>query len=308
MSKKQSIPTYVAHIEAAEGSYRTVITRDGAQVYAGTIRPNRKAARMDAARFVVQSPENQRNLQWDDPFLDEPEDEQGSSQEEEKPGIDLEGTRNWVQSHPRIKDEEGRVIFTAMDSFEALKQAKVISREKLEPIIAAARCPRRAAWDVGGRLLAELAQTNQAAQEAFRELVASRKASERLQAVLSLSARMPVALLQELLSQTVNDRSKRVRQWTAEQCNMLNLREIVPELLRRAETEPDPDVKRGLEFNAALIRDGYRVEIKEGGRLRLYIRLRDGGLTSQDISQKDVKRGRVPAIVTKCLAELSWLG
>jgi hypothetical protein len=303
VGKKQSIPTYVAHIEATEGGYRTIVTQDGAQVYAGAIRPKRKAARMDAARFVVQCPEKERNLQWDDPFEDEPEEDQGAPQEEERPGFDLEWTRRWVQSHPRIKEEERRIIFVAMDSFEALKLAKAITREQLEPIVVAARCPCRAAWDVGGRLLAELAQTNKAAQEAFRELVTSRKASERLHAVVSLSARMPVALLQELLSQTVNDRSRRVRQWTAEMCISLSLREMVPELLRRAEAEPDIEVKRELEFNAALIRDGYLVERKEGGRLCLNIRLRGGGLTWQDISQKDIDRGRVPAIVAKRLAE-----
>jgi hypothetical protein len=307
VSKKQSIPTYVAHIEAAEGGYRTVITREGAEVYAGAVRSKRKAARMDAARFVVQSPENQRNLQWDDPFEDEPEEEQDSSQEPEKPGMDLEETRNWVQSNRRIKDEERRIIFTAMDCFEALKQAKVISRQQLEAIVSAARCPWVAVWDIGGGLLAKLAQTSQTAQEAFRELVSSRKASERLQAVLSLSARMPVALLQELLSQTVNDRSKRVRQCTAEMCNRLDLQEMVSVLLRRAEAEPDADVKRDLEFYAALVRDGYLVKLKERGRPQLYIRLRNGGLTWQDISQTDVKRGRIPAIVSKVQAELSWL-
>lgn len=303
MSKKQSVPTYVAHIEAGEGSYRTIITRDGIQVYTGDIRPNRKAARMDAALFVVQSPEEQRNLQWDDPFLDEPEDDRSASQEEEKPGMDLARMRNWVQSHPRIKNEERRVIFAAMESFEELKQVKATSRDQLEAIIEAARCPSRAVWGVGGQLLAKLAQTNEAAQEAFRELVASPKASERLQAVCSLSARMPVALLHDLLRQTVNDRSKRVRQWTAEMCNTLGLREMVPELLQRAKAEPDPDVKRGLEFNAALIRDGYVVETREGDRLCLSFRLRDGGLTWLDISQNDVNGGRVPAIVAQRLAE-----
>jgi hypothetical protein len=78
---------------------------------------------------------------------------------------------------------------------------------------------------------------------------------------------------------------------------------MVPELVRRAEVEPDADVRRELEFHAALIRDGHFVERKEAGRLCLYIRLRGGGLTWQDISQKDVDRGRVPAIVAKRLAE-----
>jgi hypothetical protein len=79
VSKKQSIPTYVAHIQAAESGYRAVVTRDAEQVYEGQVRPNRKAARLDAAEFVVRCPEEQRRLQWDDPL---PGDEPGVSQEE----------------------------------------------------------------------------------------------------------------------------------------------------------------------------------------------------------------------------------
>jgi hypothetical protein len=65
-SKQEPVPTYVARIEAAEGGYRAVITRDGEQVYQGDVRADRKAARMDAALFVVQTPEAQRTLQWAD--------------------------------------------------------------------------------------------------------------------------------------------------------------------------------------------------------------------------------------------------
>jgi hypothetical protein len=303
MRKKQPVPTYVAHIEAAEGGYRSVVTQDGEQVYESAVRRKQKAARLDAAGFVVGCPEKQRNLQWDDPFSDDLEEEEEVGDEEDKPGMDLGWVRNWVRNHPRFKDEQRRVIFAAMDAFEALKPAIEVSRDQLGPIVAAIRCPWEAAWDVRGDLLAELAWKHRAAQDAFRELVASRKALERFRAVLSLSARMPKSLLLELLSHTVNDRSKRVRQWTAEVCGRLMLQEMIPKLLERAQAEPDPEVKRSMEFNAALIRDGYAVERKEESRLYLYIRLPDGGLTGQDITQRDVDRGRVPAIVAKRLAE-----
>jgi hypothetical protein len=305
MGKKKAIPTYVAHIEATEDGYRTVITRDGEQVYQGAVRRTRKAARMDAAMFVVQSPENERNLQWDDPFQDEPDepaDDQEGSQGRERPGLDLNETRTWLQSHPRIKDAERRVIFAAMDCFEALKGKKDVARNQLEPVLAATRCPRPAAWEIGGRLLAALGEKHPAAQEAFRELMASRKADERFQAVLSLSGRLPGSLLQDLLGQALTDRSKRIRSRAAYMSDVLQLREMVPGMLRQAEVERDADVKRDLEFHAAMIQDGYMVESKEGDGLTLHIRLRDGW-TWQDIKQSDVDRGRVPAIVAKRRAE-----
>jgi hypothetical protein len=302
MGKKQTIPTYVAHIQAVESGYRTVIARDGEQVYEGVVRRKRKTARLDAARFVVECPEKQRNLQWDDPYVDDPA-EDDETEEEETPGVDLERMRKWVDENPRIKKEERRVILSAINSFEQLQQARNLSPAQLTPIVAAARCRLQGAWDIGGRLLAALAVTQSAAQDAFRELVASPKANERLQAVLSLSARMPTALLEELLRKTVDDQSKRVRLWTAEHSNSLLLRQMVPRLLERAKVEREPDVKRSLEFNAALIQDGYFVEPEANGQFCLYIRLREGGLTAEDITQKDIDRGRVPAIVAKRQSE-----
>ncbi len=297
MGKKKSIPIYVARIEATEGGYRTVITRDGEQVYEGAGRPTLKAARMDAMGFVLLSPENERKLQWDDPFEgepDEPADDQGVLDRR----VDLRETRIWVQSHPRIKDAKRRVIFAAMDSFEALKGKKEIARDQLETVVAATRCPWLAVWDIGGRLLAELAEKHPAAQEAFRELMTSPKANERFQVIWSLSGRLPGSLLQELLGQALTDRSKRVRLTAAYFCDVLQQRELVPGMLRQAEVEPEADVKRKLEFHAAMMRDGYLVEPKEGGGLTLLIRLQNGW-TQQDITQKDVDRGRVPAIVAK---------
>src|SRR5262249_36511416 len=109
-------------------------------------------------------------------------------------------------------------------------------------------------------------------------------------------------LLQELLGQALTDRGKRVRSRAAYVCDALRQAEMVPGMLRQAEVEPEADVKRELEFHAAMIRDGYVVEPKEGGGLTLHIRLR-AGWTCQDITQKDVDRGRVPAIVAKRRAE-----
>jgi hypothetical protein len=217
--------------------------------------------------------------------------------------MDLNWIRNWVQSHPRIKEEERCLIVAAMGSFESLNQVKACSREQLAAIMAAACSRWQAAQGYGGRFLAELAGKHPAAQAAFRELVAFRKYDVRLQAIMHLSIKMPRQLLQELLGQAITDRSKGVRTWAAYQCDILQIREMVPEMLRQAEVEPDAAVKRDIEFHAAMTRDGYLIERKEGGGLTLHIRLRNAGWTWQDISQEDVDRGRVPGIVAKRQAE-----
>ena len=217
--------------------------------------------------------------------------------------MDVAQTREWARSLPRIKDDERRLIFAALDAFEALgAAARQLNREELSAVEEAARSRWVAAWDVGGRALAELACQHVAAQEAFRELVASPASSERFQAISSLSARMPAPLLRELLTRGLNDRSKKVRVRAAMTCDTLRLEELLPELERRAGVEPDAEVEYELRFHAAMIRDGYLVERKGRGRLSLCVRTRDGW-SWQDISRADLDDGRVPALVAERQAQ-----
>jgi hypothetical protein len=217
--------------------------------------------------------------------------------------MNVQETRYWVQSHPRITDEQRRLIFAALDSFELLVGTPTVSPEDLAAIMEAARCPWVAVGDIGGRALAELAGRHQAAQDAFRVMIASRKSSERLQAVDHLSARMPTSLNQEILRRGINDRSKSVRLCAARKCDRLHLREMLPELEQRVEVEPAPELKQRLEFHIAMIRDGYLIERKEDGEIQLCVRKRNGW-SWQEISQEDIDNGRVLSLVAEEQAKL----
>ena len=160
--------------------------------------------------------------------------------------MDVQATRKWALSHPGIKGEQRRLLLAALDSFESLVGAPTISPEELAVIVEAARCRWVAAGGIGGCALAKLACQHRAAEEAFRELMASRKSHERFRAVDSLSVGMPSSLIQEVLTRGLNDRSKVVRLCAARKCDTLQLRETLPELVRRVEVEPDPEVRRQL--------------------------------------------------------------
>jgi hypothetical protein len=181
-------------------------------------------------------------------------------------------TRNWLTSDPYLRDEARRLALDALDWFESIAGASTISPEDLGPILAAARCRLLPAWDIAGGLLAELACQHQAAQEAFREWAACPRYSDRFHAIYCLRNRMPAALLQELLGRALNDRTKRVRQCAAQKCDTLWLQEMLRALLQRAQVEPVPEVRRNLEFHAAMLRDGYVIE-RRGKGLSLWVRI-----------------------------------
>jgi hypothetical protein len=299
--KKQAVVAYIARIEAAQGGHFAVLTRDGEEVYRGPTRPSRKTARMDAALFVAQAPEQQRNLQWADPFPQEPDEEEGIPPDQVATGPDLAWLRNWAETNPRLKEERS-VILAAMDAFERLSREATLSGAQLQALVVATRSQRLAACSMGCRLLGNLACRHGAAQEAYREVLTSGRAKVRLWAIFWLHPEMPGPQLQDVLGQGLTDRSKHVRKQAAQKCDQLNLREMVPVILRQAAAEADAEVKRELEYHARMIQDGYVIERNAQGGLTLYVRLKGGGVTWQEIKQKDVDRGKVPALVAKLRA------
>jgi hypothetical protein len=300
--KKPAVAAYVARIEAAQGGHFAVLIRDGEEVYRGPTRPSRKTARMDAALFVAQAPEQQRDLQRADPFPQEPDEEGGIPPVQVAAGPDLAWLRNWAETDPRLRDEERGIILAAMDAFERLRPEATLSGAQLQALVVATRSQRLAACSMGCRLLGKLACQHGAAQEAYREVLASGKAKVRLEAIFWLHPEMPRPLLQDVLGQRLADRSKHVRKQAARKCDLLNLREIVPALLRQAEVEADAEVKRELEYHARMIQDGYVIERDAQGGLTLSVRLKGGCVTWQEIKRKDVDRGNVPALVAKLRA------
>lgn len=307
MAKKQPIPHYVAHIQSVEGGYRAFVACNGEPAYEGAVHPRREAARRDAAMFVIKQPELKRTLQWDDSCEGEPALEPAPVEEKGPRLIDVDSYREHVESDPRMRGDARRVAFAALEALKALRSAKSLAREDLEPIVQAIRCRLQAVREIGCPLLAELARAHAAARDAFRELMTSRKPSERLSAVLGLSRDMPRELLIEILSRGLDDRSKRVREWAAEQSWVLQVQEMGPALLRRVGTETDATFKRDLLSAVGLLRDGYVIKQNQDGSLLLSFTLPGGGVMSQEITQEDIDLGRVPAIVAQKVAKRSWL-
>lgn len=212
--------------------------------------------------------------------------------------MDVDWTRDRVLSHPRITGEKRRLCLAALDSYAALTAETSVSRDDLSVIERAARSGKVAPAEIGGRALAALACRHAAAREAFRDLMASGRRDDRLRAVMCLSSWMPVRLVREVLRLGFHDRSEVVRGQAAAACDTLGRRELLPALEERADAESLPWAKHKFLFHAAMLRDGYLVERKEG-RLYLTARTASGGWASCGITRADLDAGRVPALVAE---------
>jgi hypothetical protein len=64
MDRLNPVPIYVARIEESADGFRAAVTRGGELVYRGEARPDREAARKDAALFVILREEDEGILRW----------------------------------------------------------------------------------------------------------------------------------------------------------------------------------------------------------------------------------------------------
>jgi hypothetical protein len=269
MSKKKAIPTYIAHIVASDDGYRTIVTRDGEQVHEGVVRRTRKAARMDAARFVVQCPEKQRNLQWDDPFLDEPAEDEDVGQEGEKPRTDLEWTpervkemaeryREWLRNFPKEPADRMAMALAAMKTFEACQHGATAT--KLRPLVAAASSSHKLVFETGCNLLVRLAERHPEAQRSISQMARDKNATARFHAVAYLHEDLPEELRREVVQIALDDRSIKVRQKAIEGADRFRFTDLLPRLEEMQRAETNEAVQRSLGFHVPLLRDGFLLE------------------------------------------------
>jgi hypothetical protein len=205
------------------------------------------------------------------------------------------------------KADQHKLIAAARAAFKKLEKRKSVSRDDLAPILESARSPWVASRTGAGHLLAALAAQHPAAQECIREMMASRKSQERDGAVYLLNDQLPRSLSLEVLRQALDDRSSTVRVGASRKCDMLELRELVPELERRIALETDPRAKQTLEFHTAILRDGYVIQGK-GEDLSICIRVKgrwSSGWSNQLITKKDLGPKKLKAIIAKMRAE--WI-
>jgi hypothetical protein len=294
VSEKQSIPTYVAHIQAAEGGYRAVVTRDADQVYEGKVRPNRKAARLEAAEFVVRCPEEQRQLQWDDPFLNEPEDEPGVGRE--KPD-DVCGrlTRLYVDSYVRERHPKLWGVLSSPGRSGVLADEQVTTA-LLAPVVAVASDTRASVAEPANYVLLALTDYFTAAQRAVAGMAQDSRYLVRAWAMLDIGRRAPRPFQLEVLGRGLLDRSALVRRQAASQALFHRLGELLPSLAAAVSRERKPAVRKELDTYHRLLRDGYLLTPAGRGYVDVTVDFDGGGIGSETVSRAELNARGVEAI------------
>ena len=99
--------------------------------------------------------------------------------------------------------------------------------------------------------------------------------------------------------QRLNDPSSKVRRFASQAAGGYSeIKETVPLLERRLRKETNEGVKRSLEFDLPLLRDGYRTEKHCDGTYSLSVRTKKG-IACAELTKKDLVPKRLKQIIEK---------
>jgi len=215
--------------------------------------------------------------------------------------------RGWVNAQNDPPDRK-QIAHEALDTYEKLVGHDAIERHELGPIVIAAMCPYRVAYDIGTEMLVRLASSNVTAQDVIREIVFnSHKVSERFRIIANLSHGLSREYTVELIRKALNDKGNRVREKAAEVADSLELKELLPDLDKRLLSENHPSAKRAIEFHAAMLRDGYVLKQNVDGSFALTVRKKNGwnnGWSGKTIKKEDIENGKLQFLIEKIQSQI----
>ena len=157
---------------------------------------------------------------------------------------------------PRYPQHE-QPLMAAVDAYDEVAKTGRLTQRQLEALVQAGSRSETAFINHVPFLLARLTRDWPEACDAVLEMAGHKKAAVRYNAMWSVRADTPAAVLERVLTLGLEDRSKRIRALAADRIMMLNVVELLPRLEAAVVREADPSARALLECTLQVTRDGY---------------------------------------------------
>jgi hypothetical protein len=207
--------------------------------------------------------------------------------------------RTWIDEYLEEPDKR-RLALAALDAFDRIENAAMISEDDLAPIIEASSCRFVRVWEIGVDLLYRLARQNEVARNGILKMFRDRKAAIRFQAIVMLGwANLSPPFTKSLIRLGLRDKSHQVRSKLAEVACRHGFADLIPDLEASLATETHSGARESLEFCLALLRDGYLLQ-RIGGKLTgLWVKGERnlGWCISVPITEDDLRAGKLDEII-----------
>jgi hypothetical protein len=156
---------------------------------------------------------------------------------------------NWIQDYlkPRFPDLVQPFQDARRIRQDALDTGK-LSDESLGKLIESAHNPHKALSENVARMIGELADHFENAQEGIKLLFRDTKQQVRINALIALEFHNLSNIHEEMLTSALKDRSTQIRILAADKILIFYLQQLLPELDAAILREKDPRVKHELEW------------------------------------------------------------
>ena len=177
---------------------------------------------------------------------------------------------NWIQEYLQPRHPELVEPFRRAGKItEVALQTENLADSDLGILLEHATSGKAILSDNVGDMLGKLANTFPSAQQALETMAQSKKVSTRAQALASLLFVPPCPLHERVYTATLKDRSKKIRRLAAHNIRLQGMAVLLPALTHAVACETDADTCQHMQYNLALLQDGYWQERIDPDTIRI---------------------------------------
>ena len=202
-----------------------------------------------------------------------------------------------------VKGKKRRAsLLSAYDCFFEVARRASCSVADLSPIANLSQSLLRGDREGGVLLLLALAMHHSSARELVVGLLDSPKAEIRFTVISFFGfyhLPYPEGFVLNVVDKGLQDVSSKVRRFASQAASSyFEIKDSVPLLMRRLENETNEKVRYGLEYDLAIIRDGYRIEKQSDGRYSVSVKTKRG-IEFLELKKRDLGPKRLKQIIQK---------
>lgn len=204
---------------------------------------------------------------------------------------------DWIRAYlqPRYPELVAPFRSAVGAADEALRTGE-LTPEALATVVAAARSDVAAIGENLAKSLGALAESFEPAQIAIRELARHPQLQARINALTATASDVPTALKEEVVCLALRDESSRLRELAASRICEWGFTHLLSEIDAAIAREPIENTRGSLEFNRALLVEGYHVRHTGAGQVWVTFRVAGGSFVSEFLNESDPRLKDLPAL------------
>lgn len=194
-------------------------------------------------------------------------------------------------------------VLRAAEAFDRAESSGQLSPQDLRLVAEMARVSPTTVSEYASGLLGRLACRFEAAREEILDMARGAKVHVRVNALVALESMEPGDMHVSVGRIALRDRSTRVKELAASKISSWRISELLPALEEAIAAESDAALRKILECERDLLRDGYRIE-RHGSKVEVTCRTKTGGVILTAVSEEEFQSKGIAGVARKMGVDL----